>query len=422
MGTDLKGKELGTGICQRKDGKYHARYVDRFGNRKSLYDWDLRVLRKKLSEAIYVNEKQLNPVDDKTTLDDWYKCWFSTYKMGFVRPNTLVIYSGLYNNHIKDRLGNMHLTKITKIHCTNLLKDCNVLDHLQWSVLKKIKILMTDMFNRAIEDNYLVRNPMRMVRLPINKPDDEVRVLTQEEQNAFFECCAGTFYDNLFIVAVNTGLRIGELAALTWEDIDIENKIIHVDKTLTYQKYLDEDCKTFHIEDPKTYSSKRDVPINDACLRALKKQYIQKQIIQNRNIKQSEFSDRFFTTKYNTPLNTQIVSDAISKIVKELNLVRDKLDELDDFSCHTFRHTFATRCIESGINAKIVQAYLGHATLQMTMDLYVHVTDDTKQTEIEKLNDINDKIISDDTFLDKAFNKTLEENQKVIVFDASKLA
>ncbi len=100
--------------------------------------------------------------------------------------------------------------------------------------------------------------------------------------------------------------------------------------------------------------------------------------------KESEFQDRLFITKYNTPINAQIAIDAINNIIKEINTMRDSLDQFEKFSFHTFRHTFATRCIESGINPKVVQEYLGHATLQMTMDLYVHITDDAKHSEIKK--------------------------------------
>lgn len=71
-----------------------------------------------------------------------------------------------------------------------------------------------------------------------------------------------------------------------------------------------------------------------------------------------------------------------------INLQRDEIELFPSFSAHTFRHTFATRCIEAGILPKTVQKYLGHASLQMTMDLYVHVTDEFKQKELEKLNNV----------------------------------
>ena len=102
--------------------------------------------------------------------------------------------------------------------------------------------------------------------------EKDIRVLSVDEQKTFFDCCKGTFYDNFFTVAVSTGMRIGELAALRWEDIDLENKIIHVTRTLIYQKFEGDEKKEFHFGDPKTWSSTRDIPINNQCEIALKKQ------------------------------------------------------------------------------------------------------------------------------------------------------
>ena len=207
----------------------------------------MRSLHKKLTTAIYENDRQINPVNEKTTVSEWFELWFKTYKIGFVKSGTLLIYHNMYEYHIKDKIGYLPLTKVTKMTCTQLLKKCKDKDNMSYEMLNKTKILLKDMFDKAIEDNYLVRNPMKGVKLPMNKPTCERRVLTQYEQSDFFDCCNGTFYNNLFVVAINTGLRIGEMAALTWDDIDLKNKVIHVNKTMTYQKYLDEDCKNFHI-------------------------------------------------------------------------------------------------------------------------------------------------------------------------------
>lgn len=93
-----------------------------------------------------------------------------------------------------------------------------------------------------------------------------------------------------------------------------------------------------------------------------------------------------FTTKFGTPLNIEIFNQSVKRIIEEVNLSRDTLDQIENFGGHTFRHTFATRCFEAGIQPKTVQAYLGHASLSMTMDLYTAVMPDYKKQEIQKLN------------------------------------
>lgn len=141
-------------------------------------------------------------------------------------------------------------------------------------------------------------------------------------------------------------MRFGELAALRWEDIDFKEKVIRVNRTLVYQKYLEDEGKTFHFEPPKTKTSIREIPINHQCEVALKKQYLQKNVIKNKVPTEKkideQFQDLLFTTKFNTPLNSQIVCDAIKKNVNEVNLIRDVTEEMEVFSCHCFRHTFAT--------------------------------------------------------------------------------
>lgn len=106
-----------------------------------------------------------------------------------------------------------------------------------------------------------------------------------------------------------------------------------------------------------------------------------------------------FTTKFNTPLNCQNFSDAIRKIIDDINLMKDDLDKMEYFGSPTFRHTFATRCFEAGIDAKTVQSYLGHATLQMTMDLYTHVLGEHQSNEMSKLeNRLNDVFATQEYF------------------------
>ena len=128
--------------------------------------------------------------------------------------------------------------------------------------------------------------------------------------------------------------------------------------------------------------------MNEECEKALQKQIRLKRLLSRKYKVEEEFKDLLFVTKFNTPINAQILCDSIKRIVDEINLQRDATDKFPVFSAHTFRHTFATRCIEAGILPKTVQKYLGHATLQMTMDLYVHVTEEFKLEEIKKLNNV----------------------------------
>lgn len=387
MGKDLKGKELGRGIKQRPDKKYEARFVNRFGDRQSVYAMSLREVKSKLAKAKAADVEKKNVIDPNIKLDAWYLKWLDVYKRPAVRANTIRHYKYVFEHNVQPYIGNPKLTEITRLMVTDVLNKLKEKGY-QWESLNKVKILLTDMFERAVDDEFMLKNPAKHIKIPVAKPEHEVKALSKEDQQAFFQCSSGTFYDNLFRVAVSTGLRPGELFALTEDNIDFDKKEIHVEKTFLYQKLEGDTGKTFHENDPKTISSKRVVPMNKYCEEALQRQLIlHKMIVSNSPKPKGERTNYIFCTIYGTPLCSQIYADAITRIVKEINYSRDPLEAMEKFSGHCFRHTFATRCFEAGIPPKTVQAYLGHATLQMTMDLYTSVMDKKKTDDMQLLED-----------------------------------
>ena len=382
MGKDLKGKELGVGITQRKNGTYQGRYKDRFGNSKTIYSKKLSELRKDLAVKIAESETFVS-VRETVKLDNWFNQWIKIYKEKSVRPNTLREYTHIYNKNISPFIGNRNINSLVKSDIQRIITLAHTNGY-GYERQNKIKVILSDLMARALEDNLILKNQVLGAKV-IDKKESKAKSLTLEEQNIFFEYCKNTFYDNMFNVAVNTGMRPGELFALTESDIDFENGFIDVNKTLVYQKYLTDTRKTFHLEEPKTKQSYRKVPINSVCKIYLERQIQQKAIVSSKRPK--EQNDFLFTTKYNTPINSVIYSDAIHAVIREINLLRPNNDLFKNFSGHTFRHTFATRCFEHEIDPKVVQSYLGHASVKMTLDLYTHVTKEKSFNDIEKLVD-----------------------------------
>lgn len=380
MGKDIKGKELGAGLSQRKDGVYQGRYKDRFGKIKYIYSAKLSEVKKELAVAIADNV-QFTSVREEITLDMWFKRWMDIYKKKSVRPGTIRLYTHIYNKNISPFVGNFKINSLTKSDIQGVVDSASDSGY-KYERQDKIKVILNDLFNRAIEDDLMLKNPAKGIKLRADR-EINAKALTIGEEEAFLNASQGTFYDNMFRVAINTGLRPGELFALTTADIDLNNKFIDVNKTLVYQKYLDDDCKTFHIEPPKTKQSYRKVPMNSECVKYIERQLELKKIMAKKRPK--EQNDYLFVTKFNTPLNSQIYSDAIRAVIREINIMRPVENEMPNFSGHTLRHTFATRCFEAGVQPKVVQSYLGHATLKMTMDLYTHVTEDKATEDIERI-------------------------------------
>lgn len=393
MGKDLLGKELGKGFTQRRDGTYQARFADRFGKRKCLYNSSLPTLRKEYKEAVK-READRPAIRKEYTVDEWYEQWMCVYKYE-VRDSTRLHYSIIYRKHISPALGRYPLVSVTTLTVKRLLNDMKTAGY-SFEMRNKARIVLLDMFDKAIVDDFAVKNPVRGIKL---KRDEyyERRVLSCDEQVDFFDACKGTFYEELFTVAVLTGLRPGELFALRWQDVDLVGHKINVTRTLLYQKLEGDSGKTFHIHPPKTESSNRVVLFSDErCVLALKSQFSKKSNIALRGTSSPlpGLEDLLFVTKYNTPLNSVLYSAAIQRIVDLINENRCNLENFETFSGHCFRHTYATRCFEAGVAPKVVQKQLGHASLKMTMDLYTHLFEDKRISELEKLNVHSEQVFS----------------------------
>lgn len=374
MGKSLNGKELGNGISQRKDGLYQARFINRFGKRQTIYAKTLNEVRHKLRTEQYNDEKAINVVDKNMTLDEWFDIWLSTCKKN-CRSSTKGSYITHYKR-IQEELGWQKLTSLNLIvmqEAFNKLKTDNA--------RKNSKKILVDMLNKAVDTDLLVKNVAKQINTVIAKEEKkERRVLTIRETELFLEQAKGTFYENLFVLALETGLRVGELSALQWEDIDFKKKVIHVKHTLCYfsknGKYV------FEMHDTKTNNGKRTIPLTAKAINSLKCQKLQKQeIILKGKTAKEEFQNLVFVTRNNQPTQQFLINQCMQLVIQNMN--KAGID-FSPFTLHTLRHTFATRAIEYGMNPKILQKLLGHGTLQMTMGLYCHVTEDTLFLETEK--------------------------------------
>lgn len=373
MGKSLKGKELGTGITQRKDGRYQARYTNRFGKRQTIYAKTYSEITKKLRNELYEDEKQLNVVTSNMTLDEWFEVWIGTCKKN-CRDTTKHTYSIQYNR-LRNELGwrklkNLNLV-IIQMAFNNLKTDASRRD---------CKAVLVDMLNRAVEANLLNRNVAVSVKTKIeNKEKVEKRVLSEQETQILFEFTRNGRLYPLLVLALNTGMRIGEIIGLTWDCVDLQNGIIHVEKTLCYIPNNGTAIYEFHP--PKSKAGKRNIPMSKLVKEVLQEQRIWRNDVQKRFEPQEGFEDLVFTSKTNHPIHPANVKGAINYMVKKIN-AEDVGIKIEHFTPHSFRHTFATNCIAKGMRPKTLQKLLGHNSLQMTMDLYCHVRDETIKEEM----------------------------------------
>ena len=365
MGKSLKGKELGKGISQRKDGLYQARFTDRFGKRRTVYAKTYTEITQKLRQEQYNDEKQLNVVDSNITLNEWFDIWKDTYKRN-CRDTSMNTYQIQYNR-IKNELG---WRKLSDLSSVVIQKAFNQLKSDESR--KSSKIVLIDMLNRAVEADLIIKNNALKITTKLNNYDKkEKRVLTEEEIDILYSYSEGRYINRIIKVALGTGMRIGEIIGLTWDCIDFSKNLIYVNKTLCY--LTDNGKSPYEFHEPKTRSSKRAIPMSSLVKYALLEQLEFVKNVTDNNTPLEGFENLVFTSRTNRPLHVSHVTRMIDTIVRRIN--KDGI-EFERFGPHCLRHTFATNCIAKGMNPKILQKILGHTTLQMTMDLYCHVRDD----------------------------------------------
>lgn len=379
MGKSLTGRELGRGICQRKDGKYMARFTDRFGIRQTYYARTYTEITRLLRNAQYENEKLTNTINTRMTLNEWFDIWLKTCKAN-CRETTKRTYSVQYDR-LRDTLGWVRLGDLKHIMVqqafNNLKTDAS---------RKSCKAILCDMLNCAMDADLLHKNVAIKVKTNIDGTEKpEKRILSDEEVNLLYSYSKDGMLYHFFVVALNTGMRMGEILGLCWDCVDFENNLISVERTLTN---LPNDGKTiYELHKPKTSAGKRLIPMTKACKEALLEKRELKKEIEKKFPPKEGFEDLVFTSKTNQPLHAANIKDSINYLVARINNENETIN-FEHFTPHGLRHTFATNCIENGMKPKVLQKLLGHKSLQMTMDLYCHVREDTLKDEISLIGEM----------------------------------
>ncbi len=375
MGKNLNGRELGVGISQRKDGKYVGRFTDKRGKR-IVKSFDRYIdCSKWLVDAKYDNMHSVGK-NNRMTVDEWFKYWISNIKEKTVRNNTIKNYTDRYNCCIKSSIGDMYIDDVRPMHCQGVLNDMEVRNY-AGSTMEQTRITMYNMFDCAEENEIILSNPVkRSVKCP-RKTEKRNRVLTVEEQKLFLSTARGTSNFLQYQFLLQTGLRAGELIGLKWEDIDFENKEIHIRRSVGYNYSSGQ----YTIGEPKSEAGYRVITMTKIVydiLETKKREYSKKNAERNLSM---QFEDFIFVNRNGVLTKNTTYDSHIRKIAAKAGI--------ETFSMHTFRHTFATRCIEAGMKPKTLQQILGHSNINITMNLYVHVTDDEKKREMKKFEEMN---------------------------------
>lgn len=390
-------KSLPKGITKRSDGRYQATYYH-MGVRHYLYDMDLERITKRLRDIQYEMEHGIYCKPEKIRLNDWFEVWIKEYKELMVKKGTLENYRRNYNCYIRPYIGNMYVREIRVEHLQKLYNDL-VRKGYSISTLRVSRGVLSGMFNQLVKNDIILKNPVTFVVFPKEKKRKMKRVLSREEQKAFLIYAEESDYRDLYRLALSTGLRIGELMALKWKDINFELETLTVNGNMKYFKDTG-----FYIDTPKSLASFRTIPLLPDIVKMLKKRkrrQAEERIKAGERWKKKPGLDHLVFTdplKPGEPVRKRTIAYDLDRIVAMMNgwsemqitkkkgqeMLKGRL-EVERITPHTLRHTFATRALENGIPPKVVQELLGHSSIKMTMDIYTHVLPQTKKEEILKL-------------------------------------
>ena len=362
---------------KRSDGRYGKSFIVN-GKRYYVYgatQKDLKAAEEAKREEIRVKSYTKNA---DITLNEYFE-HYQQAREGIVKPVTLYQTESVYGR-IKDfevspglTLGALKVSEIETGHIQALQRDQRAKVS---TATANIRItLLKSILKAAAQEHVILWNPCEPVRTlrRTETPAKETyhRALTKDETRAFLEAAAAcnSWYYRLYVVLLSTGVRVGEATALT--AADVRNGVLNVNKTIT----RDEIGAEIVGDTTKSKAGVRSIPLTEEAKKAISEQMEINASVFDGGIK--SLSGRIFRGFRGAIPDNVVICRDMEKICKAANI--------EKFSCHAFRHTFATRAIESGMSVKTLQTILGHSDVSMTLGLYTHVTEETKEKELVKI-------------------------------------
>lgn len=362
----------GENIYKRKDGRYEGRYVigktitgkTRFGyiygRQYAEVKKELLLKKADLARTAYTANGVCH-----CKVGEWLKYWLENELLGSVKPSSYQTYISLMNKHLIPKLGNIRLSAVSPAVVNDFIRSLEQ-SGLSYSTVKGAYRLLSAAMRYALDEGKILKNPCRKIRI-LRPEQAEQRVLTRAEQEKL--CNSASDGGLPAILSLYTGMRLGEVCALKWSDIDWEKKTITVRRTaqrIVCNKTSENGKNTMlMIGTPKSMRSSRVIPAPDFILIKLKR------------LMKEEAADSFVFGVSAKAAEPRTIQRRFKCLTKKLGIC--------NVHFHTLRHSFATRLLELGADIKTVSVLLGHGSVKTTLDFYAHSLIDQQRAAMDLL-------------------------------------
>lgn len=371
----VKKTNLPKGISWREDRKCYMGRVTYQKKLHVIYDKDLKSIKDRMEKLRHELKCGNYSSNSDVTLNEWFDTWIKIYKYNSIKESTKLNYVGSYDRYVREGIGHKKVRDILPDDIQGLFNGMSS-KNLSKPTVMCLKNILGSCLNKAVKNRIIQYNPITDVEMIRSKERKEKYVFTVDEQILFIERIRGSWAYDIIMCMIMTGMRSGEAIALRWEDVDMENRTIHINSNMVYLRN-----RVYRLDTPKTKTSKRTIPMINGLYK----------IMENR-MKEDIESGKYAGSVH-------VFRDYKGRVIK-YNLLYEFIRRISDefeqkgltghITSHTFRHTFATRAIENGVKPQVLKTILGHSNISMTMDLYAHVLESEKVTEMKLLNSLFD--------------------------------
>lgn len=345
----------GENIYKRKDGRWEGRYIKgRRANGSIYYGYVYALNYKEVKEKLVIKKAVTFSTSTNErfygTVNDWFDYWLETVVSTQVKPSTFDSYRSKVDCHIRPTIGDIHLSNLTSTKIDQFINTTK--EKISINSLHAVFRVLKTALKYAEKLKFISRSLYENIKLPKAKKP-HIATLAQSEHKFLVNKVKNSPQGLPVLMSLETGMRIGEIAGLKWEDINFENQTITIRRTLQrVSTPLKEQVKTHIIEErPKSETSERVIPLSSTLV---------KRLLNDLKTSHSEYVISN-GVKYMEP---RAIRYQFRRILEKLNL--------PNYSFHALRHSFATRCLEKGVNIAVISSLMGHSSTKMTLDIYTN--------------------------------------------------